>query len=102
MDLYPALPPPGTPAGGAGRWTLERARRAVCSALASGVHGAGGVAGALAAGVIDVGAVTPIIGPVFEALSLAKGMVDQMGHGRAELGELHFQCTLITTRIIVR
>lgn len=102
MDLYPPPPPPTAPAAGVEGWSLERTGRAVCSAMAGGIHGAGGVAGALAAGVIDVGAATPIISPVFEALSLAKDMVDQMGHGRAELAELHCQCTLITTHIIMR
>lgn len=103
--MFPAPAPPREPSTGAETWNYTRAKKAVRSAmesLATGVFTVGGAAGGLAAAVVDVGAAAPVVGPVFTALSLAKGMVDQMGDGREEIARLHDQCTDITTRIIVR
>ncbi|CAM9848556.1 unnamed protein product, partial [Sphacelaria rigidula] len=56
----------------------------------------------LATGIIEVGEATPIVAPLFVALKLAKEMFDGVKRHREQLEELHDQCTVITTHIIIR
>lgn len=56
----------------------------------------------LASEIIEVGSATPIVAPVFVALKLARRMFDGVKRHREQLEELHDQCTVITTHVIIK
>lgn len=92
MASYIAAPCPGTRADASRTCTTVETARLVACMAAEG----------FTSGIIDVGAATPIVSPVFVLLKRAKETIDAMKGRKDELDALHGHCTLITTYVIVR
>ncbi|CAN0154938.1 unnamed protein product [Scytosiphon promiscuus] len=54
----------------------------------------------IATGLIDIGAVTPVVAPLCIALKKAKEVVDGASRNKQELEELHERCGVITKHVI--
>ncbi|CAN0179829.1 unnamed protein product [Scytosiphon promiscuus] len=83
--------------GDANQARREAARSGI-STVASTV--ASTVIEGIATGVIDIGAVTPVVAPLCIALKKAKEVVDGASRNQKELEELHERCGLITKHVI--